>query len=282
MADTKITTNDWQGLIDICEKATPRGGQPEACDFNAHTSHEDAVAMIKGPGYAAAVADAEHLATLIETTVTADLDAIGFTSTYDVCGSEVDMGRFLSGEPECMIESQPIKIARKGRAVRIVVNASARADTPAATIKARGAAVLALVDILSRLQHPLEVWSAEATNPGGRGGTKVPERLVHLVKVQDAAQPVDLARIMFALAHPAMLRQCFFRVCEREPATTRAAYGFQGSGSYGRPESLRPSDLPDEPGSQTIWLSDPMLGHENWDQAACIGWVEKQCADIFR
>jgi hypothetical protein len=216
------------------------------------------------------VPDAEAIAEGMYETVAAHVNLETFQAQYDVCGSEVDMSRYTAGIPECMVEAQPIKIAKSGRAVRIVFDFSFHCGIHEDVVRRRGAAVMALVYVLQQLQHPLEVWAAHAAT--GRG-----ERLCHVVEVQRADEPVDIGRVMYAGAHPTMLRRLCFRVEDHEPADVRAAIGIPGG--RGIPSDILASDL-DEQGGTTIILPKLTSNH-GWDIDSSVRWIEEQLALIF-
>lgn len=234
-----------------------------------------ALDMARGAGYRDALPEVEELSRQVEETVAAQLFQTTFQSTWDVAGAEVDMGRFLSGEPECMIESTPIRLSRHGRAVRIAVPSAVDHRVKAETILARGAAVMALVDILARAQHPLEIWSVAAL-ASNRGQAY---RASYSVLVQESAQPLDPGRVMFALAHPAMQRRLIFSLRESEPQRIRERFATANHANYGIPTGALEADLPEADGT-TIVL--PMLTHqERWDAERAVEWVKEQVALIF-
>lgn len=236
-------------------------------------SFAEAVEMATGAGYRDLLPEADRLAERVEQTVAADLFQTTFASRYDVAGAEVDMGRFLSGEPECMIESTPIRVSRHGRAVRIAVPCNVSSRVTPEQVLARGAAVMALVDILARAQHPLEVWSVIPTM-----GEKRDARTSYAVLVQEANQPLDPGRLMYALAHPSMQRRLSFSLRENEPLTIRRQIGTLNTRNYGYPDRARVEDLPEAEGT-TIIL--PPLDREEWDEGYAVAWIEAQLALIF-
>src|SRR5687768_14047310 len=73
----------------------------------------ETLAIARGAGWQAAIPDAEMLMEKIQGDLGESM-RMDFDSAFDVAGSEVDMGRFLSGEPECMRESVPMHVMRTG------------------------------------------------------------------------------------------------------------------------------------------------------------------------
>ncbi|WP_234313682.1 hypothetical protein [Streptomyces sp. NBRC 109706] len=156
--------------------------------------------------------------------------------TWDVTGSEVDVGAYLSGVPECMVDATPQRVSTRGRVVTFLVPAGFVNTTPHASVRHRGLALTALCSAIIAAGHSAEVWSGMCVHVEG-------ERYVSVARVISAAEPFDLGRLIFVLAHPAMLRRLWLSVWDSAPPEHAAricgdAYG-QG------PFSCRPDDLPD-------------------------------------
>lgn len=236
-------------------------------------SWNQALKMARTDGYREAIPEAERFSAAVSDSIIAERFATTFEPVYDVTGSTVDIGRYLAGTPECMIEAVPLRIARAGRTVRIVVSCAASSGVPADRIMRRGAAVMALVDVLARAQHPLEVWIGEpVTGDAGRRG-------VILTKVQQANATLDMGRIMYATAHPSMLRRLMFSAQEQQSETLREEFGITPYGGYGQPTSFIPDDFPDQADS-TIVL-DTIGSMERWDADYAVSWIEQQLDRIF-
>lgn len=176
---------------------------------------------------------------------------------YDVEGTGIDVARFLDGEPECWQQFEVRRTQEAGRRlIRIVYNCSASAGIEAATIMVRGAAVVALVQLLEYAGHGVEVVVGEAVNYDGR-------HTETYVKVKSVEQPLDLARIAYAVAHPSMLRRHIFSICEQLP---EPFYGMVKAGTYGMPAELE--DKGD------LYLGCMMWGDPNWrDGLSAQKWV---------
>lgn len=241
---------------------------PEAFDLARKGWHDNLV-------------EVEQVAGQVEQTITTDLFQTTFEARYDVAGAEVDLGRFLSGEPECMVESLPIRISRQGRAVRVVVPGVYASSTKKEAILNRGAAVVALADLLARAQHPLEVWVSYTVAAGSGKGNKddVEPDVGIYVKVQAANEALDVPRLMFAIAHPASPRRIGFAAFERlirSPDMARAI-----GVCYGYAVGRWVNDLPDQT-DNTIGL--PLLRHtdQTWlNRDTCATWVKEQLEGIF-
>jgi hypothetical protein len=132
---------------------------------------------------------------------------------WDVVGDFVDVGRVLFGEPEACGSYNEYETGRFGsqRVVRLYANLGVSAGVKAEAIFARGAVVLAAVDVLESLGLRVELWAGKATSrvSGGEAQHQVE------VLVKAASQPVDVDRLAFALCHNASLRRLCWSHQER-------------------------------------------------------------------
>lgn len=155
-----------------------------------------------------------------------------FRTFNDVSGSEVDVGKYLSGEPECMIEYLPQQIAKPGRVITILVSGTFSSGISAMDIIKRGATICALIEILERLQHSTELyWENSVSSHYAK------YKYTTLVKLKSASDTLDFAQTVFAICHPSMLRRMMFSVKEQETPEIREEFSFNG-GSYGYPAGL--------------------------------------------
>jgi len=158
----------------------------------------------------------------------------GLAPHYDVAGGEVDVGRFLEGEPESMVEYvlQPMNGA--GRVLRLQADLSQSWRIPAAAIRAAGDAVVALADGLRARGVGLEILvTAQVTGatPGSRHETGI--------MIQRPNEPFDVSRLAFAIAHPGMTRRLLFSLLEHEPRQVREEFGASLDRGYGHPSPRR-------------------------------------------
>jgi len=118
---------------------------------------------------------------------------------YDVIGAAYDAGAYALGMPEAWGVMQP-QVAK--RAIRIVVNAMASGGVPASALLSRGVAAAALVLALQAQGYPVTVDIFHTA--------RLEDAVT--VRVADAStgSQLDVDRVVFAVAHPGMLR-CLFR-----------------------------------------------------------------------
>lgn len=164
--------------------------------------------------------------------------------SWDVTGSEVDVGVYLSGVPECMVDAVPRSTSVRGRVVTFLVPATYSSSTPHHYIRNRGLALAALCSAIIEVGHSVEIWSGYAANLPRTG------RFSAVARVIAAGEPLDIGRLCFATAHPAMLRRLWFSVLDTEDRDFVLRLILA---NYGKPPfSCRATDLPDG-------ISDPYV-----------------------
>jgi hypothetical protein len=212
------------------ENGVSKGGKGNA-DW-AGGSFDDAVAMATGKGYEEVIPKVKEYLSFLETDL-AEAMHMDFETIFDVSGSFVDMGRYLSGDPENMMDCLPVPTMKTGRVLKVAVPICYSHTVPAKTVLNRGIAVMAMVEAFSILQHPMEVWAVMGIHGSKPGVGAV--RLNYNIKVQDADQPVNMGRLMYWLAHPTVLRQLCFAVEETEESNVQRWFNIgasYGHGSY--------------------------------------------------
>ena len=148
-----------------------------------------------------------------------------FVTEYAVSGGSVDMGKFVTGEPECMIEWVSEPAASMGRVVKICLAGTVSASIKPDMIVRRGTAVVALLDTLHKLGVGVELWWESCVT--GRGGDS--KAYSTAVRLHDSSEPLDVDNLMWAVAHPSMLRRVTFAVQERSETAREQNVG----GGYG-------------------------------------------------
>jgi hypothetical protein len=126
---------------------------------------------------------------------------------FRIAGGAVNVGRYLSGRPDCFaarVRSNQLKDLRSRKVVRMVVNVGARASVSADTIFARGAAAVTLIEALERAG--LRVQVEMVTLATDRAGKHV--RLA--TRLKEAGEVLQLDKLAFSFAHPALHRKLNF------------------------------------------------------------------------
>ncbi len=122
----------------------------------------------------------------------------------DVVGDCWDMGKVVTGEPECAMLFESIPEEQTGvNIIRLVVNTAFNAGFNESLIRARGAAILALVEALELAGKRLEITAIFSEASGG--WRENPDDVRVVIKHSDETAQDDL--IAFALAHPSFSRR---------------------------------------------------------------------------
>lgn len=136
-------------------------------------------------------------------------------------GDEVDVGRYVTNEPECMIDFDVVQVPAAGRIVKIIANVMASCGFSPEAIFLRGAAACMLADLVEQSGLRSEIWAVIA---GGNTGSGRYDRDTaatdYRVKIKSPDQPLEMDRLAFALANASMLRRLFFKSMELLPEDT--------------------------------------------------------------
>lgn len=198
-----------------------------------------------------------------------------FQPVYDVQGAMVDVGAYLEGQPECMVDFLPVEQSRVGRVVNVIVQIGVASQVTKDEILARGAAVAALVEALAIAQHSTEIWIESSIKP--TQGNKKASYTV-LARVKEASERFDLDAFSFALAHPSMLRRIIFSCRERESVSTREYFGISPYGNYGISE--KGCLMADEVGATVVVQGMNAHSRERQIDTDPIGWIKTVLSDL--
>jgi hypothetical protein len=134
----------------------------------------------------------------------------------DVTGAVPNVPAFLAGHPLAM--RRRVKIQDAAAPLAVIVDLTSSSNVDASDLERRGAAILALVRILSA-RRPVELWAGCATDADGCKNASVT-----LARIETA--PLDLARAAFVMVGASFPRQLCYGL-------SRARNGFAGSWPYG-------------------------------------------------
>lgn len=148
----------------------------------------------------------------------------------EVQGAAIDIGAFMTGEPECFWTFNTDQEASpNGKIVTIGIRPNYHYNVHAETFVLRGAAVLALVDLLQKAGYETEIIISLGLESLG-GANKLEDKFT----LKRAGENVDPGRMAFVLGHPAFQRRIGFRLREQLPRRYRKAFDIQLGGGYGR------------------------------------------------
>jgi hypothetical protein len=155
-----------------------------------------------------------------------------FAPMWDVCGSEVDVARYVDGEPENMIDFPLTRTSKEGRVITLAVGTAISSAVTSRTYLKRGRCIVALALALGRLGHAVEIWAYDSSGCNKLGE---PGNAHCRVLVKSANDEIDPAALMFTLAHPAMHRALMWAVRDKFPQPWRK--GLSLSASRGMPNN---------------------------------------------
>lgn len=191
---------------------------------------------------------------------------------YDVEGNGYDIGRFCSDDPECAIkmENEIVEVPASPRLIRIVFDNLASGGIEKEILTAKGAAVAALIELLEFAGNRVELINLVHATAINRSG---PIAFMKSVIVKAFDQPLDMGRIIFAIAHPSMMRRLGFRVAELgSPAMQKRTHVGSGYGYPAGPEQARL--LTEYNLTPDIYFSAAGLYDKQWrNEAATQKWV---------
>jgi hypothetical protein len=188
----------------------PRSSNGSDKDFSLTASLQDACELAT-KGWSDVRPQVDKLFGELEASIAMVLDE-SYSIRFDYSGDSVDMGRYMSGDPECMMDYVTEPQARMGRVIKIMVNVANSARITPKQIMDRGVVVVALLDVLNKLGVGVELWTEMAIADKYVDDGK---RFSQLVKIHDSSEMLDVDSTMFAIAHPSMLRRIGFGSIEQ-------------------------------------------------------------------
>lgn len=184
-----------------------------------------------------------------------------------VSGSDIDMGAYLAGAPENMLEWEPHTQTADG--VRIVVNGGMLAGVASPVVMARGAVIVSLLHALQIANVPADLYLSFCS--GGSYDHRASHKV--LIHASRPGEEVDIERLAFMIGHPSMFRRLIFAMRESEPDEGwRRAQGVPGG--YG--QTMEGCDH----GLEGVSLSLPATvsgGDPRWSSLdRAVAWVLKE------
>lgn len=158
-------------------------------------------------------------------------------SRLDFAGDEVDIGAYLHGEPEHMVDYQ-VRQDTHGKQAMMYVNASMSSRVSSERIMQRGGALYAAIEALRTEGYSLGLTMVESTQ-----NNRFSHYAEYQIPVVRPGEYLDIDTAAFCLAHPAFLRRGVFALNEHESNDLRYSMGFMAGQGYGEPIPMV-SDLP--------------------------------------
>lgn len=136
-----------------------------------------------------------------------ELANVQFQSMYDVMGSQVDVARYLSGEPECMVNYYFDERPRTESIVTLALGIAVNVHVKAESITKHGRRLVALAEAIDSSGLQTEIY-VDFTGVSGRDSGR------WAVRVKAPGELFDAGAFMFALTHPGMVRGLGFNTMQ--------------------------------------------------------------------
>ena len=179
---------------------------------------------------------------------------------YDVVGQDFDIGLVMQGVPECWYTLTTRIVDGQGsRQLKLVFNNCVSAGIDTEVMTRKGAAAVALIQCLELAGFRVEVSIKNGLASGYQQGASYIFQCV----LKEASQPVDIDRIIFALAHPSAFRRIGFSIFEGDKEFMDAH-----SSGYGYPAEC-PREMRGD-----IYIGSSLLGGVQWEtEEATQKWI---------
>lgn len=262
---------DYASFVQWCERGADRS-------FWSQTRHAEELELAK-LGWNDELPDVERFVSEVQAKVTSLVEIPSFVQYHDVAGSEVDIDRYLAGEPECLLESVPTTEHKEKQHVRLIVSTALGGGASDAVAIARGKAIAAFVTVLRLYGINPEVWAVDTTGHHSEGRTNFKRACSYAVQVQAPDKIADLGQLLFAVGHPGVQRTLCFAAYHGEDEYGHS--GYFGDAGYGWACPIRREDVPEAPG-EVIFLDT--LGYGNaseWTETNASEWIVSHLQSIF-
>lgn len=156
------------------------------------------------------------------------------TRAWGIAGGCVDVGAFLASEPEHFIRRDldwdHTEEVTSGQVVRIVMNGAMSCSVNPDVIIRRGAALMALVDMLEQTGTRCEIvvtYAMDSTHTTDNENPKSRHQSLELVvPVKRAADALCEGTVLYWMAHPSALRWITFGAEDEFSVDERDSYGY--------------------------------------------------------
>ncbi|MCM1294499.1 MAG: hypothetical protein NC311_02985 [Muribaculaceae bacterium] len=161
---------------------------------------------------------------------------------YNVAGGAVDIGRYLAGMPDCMRHmAVNDEFMRPAKCMKLLFTFDIHCGYSAMQLASAGYRAYEMVDMMESANIHTEVVFHVRDQAMALGVERKPccTGIYDVyVTVKKPDEVLNLSRIMFAMAHPSMLRRLVFSEMERNPQDVIKQFLFVDRCGYGHPTTL--------------------------------------------
>jgi len=162
-------------------------------------SHDDLIDGLRN-------GDIKALAEFTAANVNVELSTIDNIMHSDVSGAYVDMGAFINGAPECMVQ---FSTEESNRFCDIVCNISYSADTTHKQMMAKYMYIVKLIDLLERSNTRCKltiICYSKGAKKKGKKWTATDDRCDITVQLKQYSEALSLGHLLFVCCNPLFLR----------------------------------------------------------------------------
>lgn len=141
-------------------------------------------------------------------------------SSYDVCGYQASVPRYLQGIPTSMVNQK--KVVQKQKVITLVKHIGYMGGTSAEEIIENSVKALAIVKKLEAQGYRVNL---DVISPA----RSLDQDIICRIRIKSADERMNIAKVAFPLVHPSMLRRLVFRFREVIPGASKRFVGGYGS-----------------------------------------------------
>jgi len=159
-----------------------------------------------------------------------------FQTIYSVTGGSVNIERYLSNVPNCMRHMHvSAKHSLPARIQKILIIGDYHAKINTSDIIAHGYEVYQIIEALEMVNVQTEITIAFSNNQGEMWASNDYDFYEVYIKIKNTQDIMYPEKLLFCVAHPAMLRRLVFSEQEKNPFLIRQKFHFHStnSGNYG-------------------------------------------------
>lgn len=229
----------WSEMVQVIDTKTVDGAgkevpQEDLSSISNSAGHRwDLNAGFEGAKKILETGWAEGLAKVPDTDCVTQQGGLGVSYEFDVTGENLDVGVYMSGDPECFMQEVP-RPSAFGKLIRIGVSITHSVSVEADEILNRGLAIMALVDNLEAMGYSCAIDVLQLTKSNAVNGN-----LAVITTIKEQGDALNKEGVVYTLAHPAFFRRIQFRMLELLGGARANAESDSLGYGYGRPESFK-------------------------------------------
>ncbi len=218
---------DWPGKED---RRSSHLISDKAYKFTHTWTFQDAVNLARY-GWAEGVSKIQQFEKLDLPTHETFMQNYDIQTEYSVAGGSVNIGRYLSGMPDCMRHMHTLnRHALPSRVQKIMIIGGSSSRASADEILKHGYKIYQIIEALEMANIQTDITLAYSAKNYDRSDDCFYETYIKIKKAEDVLYP---EKILFCVAHPAMFRRLVFSENERNSYDIRMTYIFYEDGGHG-------------------------------------------------